>query len=61
MQLKCTGCNKPLEEGVYCYVLTLCAVVDEGKDYERDEDWEIWCLDCAPPEWCWKPIKEGAS
>jgi hypothetical protein len=44
--MKCSICERTLDHGERCYVLTYCIVMEDG-DYERREDAEVYCLDCA--------------
>lgn len=44
--MKCSICKRMLVPEERCYVLTYCVVMEDG-DYEREEDAEIYCLDCA--------------
>ena len=45
--LQCTRCGKKITSGAQCYVLTLCAVTQNGK-YQKEEDFAVHCFQCAP-------------
>lgn len=44
--MTCSICSRTLVPEERCYVLTYCVVMEDG-DYERQEDAEIYCTDCA--------------